>query len=44
MNNLIQNWTKDLKRHLIKEDMQMTDKFMESCSTSYVMKKEIKKV
>ena len=44
MNNLIQNWTKDLKRHLIKEDMQMKDKFMESCSTSYVMKKEIKKV
>ena len=44
MNNLTQNWTEYLNRHLVKEDMQMKDKFMESCSTSYVMKKEIKKV
>ena len=36
MNNLIQNWTKDLNRHLVK-DMQMEDKFMERCSASYVM-------
>lgn len=34
----IKKWTKDLNRHLNKEDVQMANKFMKIYSASYVMR------
>lgn len=34
----IKKWAKDLKRHLPLEGLQVTDKHLERCSTSLVLK------
>jgi hypothetical protein len=31
----IRNWVKDMKRHLTKDDVQMTEKCMKKCPTSF---------
>ena len=38
MNNPVNKWVKDLNRHLTRKDIQMKNKHVKRCSTSYVVR------